>query len=146
MCFRSERKKMTGKFQINAERDNMNLVILLIQGGFPYKLSVGSGFKGTFVKQIFSYSYHYFLSKLNHYFLCTPQNNNILSTSPLLSLIFSSPSCPGNQATEIDKVKKWLFTEHLQCLHFAQTLGRCQARSQHSQTLTNHITEARPLP
>ena len=87
----SKWKQMTGKFQINAERDNMNLVILLIQGGFPYKLSVGSGFKGTFVKQIFSYSYHYFLSKLNHYFLCTPQNNNILSTSPLLSLIFSIP-------------------------------------------------------
>lgn len=57
----------------------------------------------------------------------------------VVSLIFSSPSCPGNQATEIDKVRKLMFTEHLQYVHFPQILGWCQACSQHSQTLTNHM-------
>lgn len=56
---------MTGEFQmISAERDKVNLVIL--QGGFQYSPFVGSGFKGTSVKHIFSYSYHCFISELMH--------------------------------------------------------------------------------
>lgn len=66
----------------------------------------------------------------------------------VVSLIFSSPSCPGNQATEIDKVRKLMFTEHLQYVHFPRSQdGMPQACSQHSQTLTNHMAfNPRHLP